>query len=565
MKDFNKTREEGRLAAGGALLKAVLLLALFVSGCGGGGGGGTPTPQNPRPSITSISPSSANAGDSALTLTVDGSSFISSSVVRWNGASRTTTFVSATRLTAAIPASDLTSGATVNVTVFNPAPGGGVSGAATFTVNNPAPTLTNISPNSATAAGAAFTLTATGTNFVSNSIVQWNGTNRSTSFVNATQVTATIAASDLANGGSVQVTVANPAPGGGTTDPQTFTINNPVPAITSLSPSSATAGGVAFNLTVNGSAFVTSSEVRWNGSDRATTFTSSAKLTAAISAADIASIGTAQVTVFNPTPAGGTSGAIAFNISAVPPLSVDTSQLPATTSGRDYNFMLAVSGGTAPYTWSVSAGALPGGLSIDPSTGRILGTTATVLTDQTFNFTAGVSDSSVPQGTGSRALAITVRAVGNLGRNDTRAGATPISNGTIAASISPYGDEDFYSFHATSGATVTVEITARRLPSPSQLDSAIEIQDSSGTRPTTGCRSPDHPFIIINGMPTVNDLTPNTFDDECADDDIVLGVSQDSKLEFQPSATGTYYVHVADLRGDGRPDLIYELSLSGAD
>ena len=33
---------------------------------------------------------------------------------------------------------------------------------------------------------------------------------------------------------------------------------------------------------------------------------------------------------------------------------------------------------------------------------------------------------------------------------------------------------------------------------------------------------------------------------------------------FSPT-TGTYYVHVADLRGDGRPDLLYELSLSGAD
>ena len=48
-------------------------------------------------------------------------------------------------------------------------------------------------------------------------------------------------------------------------------------------------------------------------------------------------------------------------------------------------------------------------------------------------------------------------------------------------------------------------------------------------------------------------------------DDINLGVIQDSRLEFKPSVTGTYYVHVVDLRGDGRPDLNYNLTLSGAD
>ena len=540
-----------RLAASAA---ASLILS-FVACGGGGGGGGTPTPQNPRPSITSISPSSANAGDAATTLTVNGASFISSSVVRWNGASRTTTFVSAIQLTAAIPASDLAAGATVNVTVFNPAPGGGVSSAVTFTVNNPAPTLTSISPSSATAAGAAFTLTATGTNFVSNSIVQWNGSNRATTFVSATQVTATIPASDLANGGNVQVTVVNPTPAGGTTDPQSFTVNNPVPAIASLSPASGTAGGLAFNLTVNGSGFVTSSVVRWNGSDRTTTFSSSVKLTAAISAADIASVGTAQITVFNPTPAGGTSLATSFNISVASPLSVGTSQLPATTGGRDYNFMLAVSGGAAPYTWNLSAGALPGGLSIDPTTGRILGTTPTVLTDQTFNFTAGVSDSSVPQRVGSRALSIKVRAQGNLGSNDSCSGGvggTAISNGRIRASISPYGDIDVYSFHGTAGKQVTIEIFAERLDldnnpatRDSQLDSVLELLDSS---------CPD---------PLPSGTNALAFNDDLSD---APNQVQDSLTQnFTLPTTGTYFIRVRDFRGDGRPDLNYNLTLSGAD
>ncbi len=96
----------------------------------------------------------------------------------------------------------------------------------------------------------------------------------------------------------------------------TLTANNPVPATTGLSPTSATAGGSAFTLTVNGSSFVNGSIVQWKGASRTTTYVSSTQLTAAITAADIASAGTASVTVFNPAPGGGTSNAQTFTINA---------------------------------------------------------------------------------------------------------------------------------------------------------------------------------------------------------------------------------------------------------
>jgi len=86
----------------------------------------------------------------------------------------------------------------------------------------------------------------------------------------------------------------------------------PAPTITGLNPSSATVGGSAFTLTVNGTNFVSGSIVRWNGSDRATTYVNNTQLTANIPAADIATAGSAGVTVFNPTPGGGTSNAEAF-------------------------------------------------------------------------------------------------------------------------------------------------------------------------------------------------------------------------------------------------------------
>jgi hypothetical protein len=92
----------------------------------------------------------------------------------------------------------------------------------------------------------------------------------------------------------------------------------PVPVATSLSPASVTAGTAAFNLTVNGSSFVPSSIVRWKGADRPTTFLSATQLRASISAADIATAGTASVTVSTPSPGGGTSAPLTFTIAAAP-------------------------------------------------------------------------------------------------------------------------------------------------------------------------------------------------------------------------------------------------------
>jgi hypothetical protein len=88
----------------------------------------------------------------------------------------------------------------------------------------------------------------------------------------------------------------------------------PAPTITSLNPSSAIAGGSAFTLTVNGTDFVSGSVVRWNGSDRPTNYVNNTQLTASITAADIATAGSASVTVFNPAPGGGTSNTVTLSI-----------------------------------------------------------------------------------------------------------------------------------------------------------------------------------------------------------------------------------------------------------
>jgi uncharacterized protein (DUF2141 family) len=92
---------------------------------------------------------------------------------------------------------------------------------------------------------------------------------------------------------------------------------NPIPFVNQpLVPTSSAPGGPGFVLTVNGTQFVSSSVVNWNGAPLTTTFVSNMQLTATVSALDIAKAGTASVTVVNPAPGGGTSGMVPFNVTS---------------------------------------------------------------------------------------------------------------------------------------------------------------------------------------------------------------------------------------------------------
>ncbi len=88
----------------------------------------------PQPIITALQPASVEAGSDAFALTVNGDNFLSSSMVRWNGVNRPTTFISATQLTASISVADVASTGLVSVTISNPE---GTSKPATFTVAPP--------------------------------------------------------------------------------------------------------------------------------------------------------------------------------------------------------------------------------------------------------------------------------------------------------------------------------------------------------------------------------------------------------------------------------------------
>jgi len=319
---------------------------------------------------------------------------------------------------------------------------------------------------------------------------------------------------------------------------------NPIPRITSISPQTALAGTRALTLIVTGSNFISSSVVRWDGSNLTTAYSSNSILTATVPPEDLSGVGAKSIEVFNPAPGGGTSNSASFQVTTPPPLSILTTSLPAAHHSREYDYTLQATGGIPPYSWSITGGSLPNGLNLDDG-GKISGTPPTVAENTLSDFEVQVSDDAFQPNALTQTLDILVRAA-SLGRNETCGTASPVSNGVLNASISPLGDIDVYSFQGTAGSVVEIETYAQRIKvggdpnnvvanADAFIDTYLELLDS-------GCNR-----LIYN-------------------DDISFGISMDSLISgYVLPYTGTYYIRVSDLRGDGRPDFGYELDLSGAD
>jgi hypothetical protein len=97
-----------------------LLTLSLIGGIGCGYSSHNGMMASSAPMLTQLMPKSMAAGGNAFTLNVNGNNFANGAVVYWNGSPRSTKFVSATQLSAAISASDVAMAATVSVFVKNP-------------------------------------------------------------------------------------------------------------------------------------------------------------------------------------------------------------------------------------------------------------------------------------------------------------------------------------------------------------------------------------------------------------------------------------------------------------
>ena len=179
----------------------------------------------------------------------------------------------------------------------------------------------------------------------------------------------------------------------------TVAVPNPAPAISSLSPAFVSASSAAFTLSVNGTGFTANSTVNWGATALTTTYVSAIKLTAAVTAAEIASAGTSPVTVVTPAPGGGTSNTLTFEI--------DSSDSGGTPPSFSVATVAVAAGSPASYTVTlpssvtaatVSCLNLPSGASCSYSAGTVTITTSASTPKGTYQiivvFTETVTESS---------------------------------------------------------------------------------------------------------------------------------------------------------------------------
>jgi hypothetical protein len=511
----NATQLTGAIPAGALSAAGTAQLGVTNPAPGGGQATTSFTISAPQaPVLSSISPSSAVVGGAAFTLTVSGSSFVQNSVVNWNGSNLATTYVSNAQLTAAVPASAISGpvGSQV-ISVQTPAPGGGTSSTTSLTLEYPLPSISSLSPDETTLGSGGFTLTVTGSNFVNGANVYWNNVSRVTQFVSATELTASILASDVAgtSGSNASVTVQNPSPSAGISNVESFAIQNPVPVISSITPTSATAG-TTFQVNVSGSGFVPGLTLQLGSQTLTANYNSASSASALVNSAPV---GNLPLTVTNPRPGGGTSNAV---------------MLASTAAGPDGQYVVASVDTSGNVVDSLDLGA------VSP-TGRYFGF-GNYLRDTCLTVATGCTPTTIqfrqPSGTVGLNSNYSVGAVSSAG--------SYVSSQTIVGGIIREGDLEF-SNSCLNGASGCVQSTATLVPSgvyPGATAMSSDGRYIAYEEGNTAELSPPMPLLIFD---TCTGAAPG-----CSQTSISLA-SDDAVGSLSLSSDGRFVAYAASQNG----------------
>jgi RHS repeat-associated protein len=211
-------------------------------------------------------------------------------------------------------------------------------------LSNPLPEIQAINPVTVARGSQETVLSIRGKGFLKTSIVSLSPSTAlfPITFTDNHTLSITLPEAFLAQAGTFEVKVTNPAPEGGTSNGVVLNIENPVPVISAIDPASASAGGHALSVTLYGSGFVHETTVLVNGQPRFATYVSPTELRMDLSEADLAQGGFISLSVTNPTPGGGTSKTMSFLVSN--PLPVLSSISPNTIKAGGPGFTLSLIG-----------------------------------------------------------------------------------------------------------------------------------------------------------------------------------------------------------------------------
>jgi len=200
--------------------------------------------------------------------------------------------------------------------------------------------------------------------------------------------------------------------GGATLSVPTLTVNGEsvtaitLPTVTSISPSAIE--NTQTSITITGTNFVNGAVVNAISTTGAifnadtVTFNSATSISAQFT---LATDGTYFIRVENPDGLAGRSSSALLTVSDAPTWSTTAGSLGSMAAGSTANFTIAATGDST-ITYSIASGALPGGLSLNSSTGAITGTESGATAETTYNFTARATDAEAQ--TADRAFSITV-------------------------------------------------------------------------------------------------------------------------------------------------------------
>jgi hypothetical protein len=412
-----------------------------------------------------------------MTLTVNGTGFLSTTTVQVGGVADVTSYVSSTQVAATVTTQQLVSGTQLSVIALNGTESSGSGAAVNLQVTNPVPAITALTPATLLLGAVSTVVSVTGTGFVPTTVIDVNGSTRTTIFVSSTQVNVTMTAPDVAATSSLSLTAVNAAPGGGTSAAATIAVNNPKPGgPMTVSPTVVLTGtATPTTVTVTGTNFVPASTVELGGVVVATTYVSSTQLTFQLSVTEEATSQQIPVSVMNPTPGGGSALGAELEIlpqSATPVItSVSPSQFlvgsgatSVTVNGTDL-FALLSSGQvvlSASVLWNGTALQIQGAC-VGCGWGSVGGTGSTTIFSNyvtTSAHTLASPASSSPESITFQVPASLLASVGTASITVSSTTATPAVSNALTVTIANPPAPTLTLLSPNSGLTNTAETVA---------------------------------------------------------------------------------------------------------